>query len=296
MNNLNLFKKEFDLYLKNYFDEKIKVIKDFTKDAFIIDYIKYAQKITLAGGKRIRPFIAYLAYLAFGGKEKEKSLRILMSLEILHMFALIHDDIMDKGSVRHGIRTSHIYIGEKLKKERMSKNYQNFGISQAILLGDLFFNWAAEIINLNSDFEKSIQKIRKFFFDMADGTIVGQMLDVDSKSRQKITPTLDSKINYLKTARYSFIYPLLIGASLAKELTPREEKFCKELGLALGIAFQSQDDIFDADQKYKDLGSQKDIIKNNLKNAKRIIENMEMEEKYKKKFMDLVEIIKKRTF
>ena len=297
MNDLNLFKTEFDLYLKNYLDKKIEEIKIYTEDNSVIDCITYAKRITLAGGKRIRPFIACLAYQAFGGREKEKSLRLLISLEIFHIFALIHDDIMDKGSTRHGIPTSHIYVGEKLKKERGNKNYEHFGNSQAILLGDLFFNWATEIINLNSDFDQTIiQRIRPLFFDMVDGTIIGQMLDVDSQSRQKITPALNYKINYLKTARYSFIYPLLIGASLAKKLTPHVEKFCKDLGLGLGMAFQSQDDIFDTDQKYKDLESQKKIVEDNLKNAKSIIANMEMKPEYKKKFLDLVEILEKRTF
>lgn len=296
MNNLNVFKHEFDFYLKNYFDKKIQIIKNYTKDVSIIDYIKYTKKITLSGGKRIRPFVAYLAYQAFGGREKEKSLKFLISLEVFHIFALIHDDIMDKGNMRHGIYTSHIYIGEKLKKKE-NKNYEHLGNSQAILLGDLLYNWAAEIINLNSDFDQStIQRVRKLFFDMVDGTIIGQMLDVDSQSQQKITPALNSKINYLKTARYSFIYPLLIGASLVKELSPNTAKFCKELGLGLGVAFQSQDDIFDNDQKHKDLESQKKIVEDNLKNAKIIIANIEMEKEYRNKFIDLVEIIEKRTF
>ncbi|MDO8621464.1 MAG: polyprenyl synthetase family protein [Candidatus Levybacteria bacterium] len=297
MNDLEVFKQKFDPYLQDYLDKKMKSIINYTKDSSIIDYINYAKKITLSGGKRIRPFIAFLTYQAFGGKETEKVLKLLIALEIFHIFALIHDDIMDKGNMRHGIYASHIYIGEKLKKERGNKNYEHFGNSQAILLGDLFFNWATEIINLNLDFDQSaIQRVRKFFFDMVDGTIVGQMLDIDSQSRQKIIPTLNSKINYLKTARYSFIYPLLIGASLAGELTSHAERFCKELGLGLGIAFQSQDDIFDTNRKHKDLASQKEIVKDNIKSAKIIIANMEMEIKYKKKFLDLVEIIEKRTF
>lgn len=289
MNDLILFKKGFDIHLKNFLASKIAHIKQYTKDKFVIDYINHANEIALSGGKRIRPFIAYLAYLAFGGIEKEKTIKILMSLEIFHLFALVHDDIMDKDQLRHGVSTSHVYIGNELKK-RIDNNYEHFGISQAILVGDLLFNWACEIISLSSE-----KNVRKFFFEMVEGTVIGQMLDVESKSNKNITEDLISEINYLKTARYTFIYPLFIGASLSGSLTAEMKKFCNELGLNLGMAFQAQDDIFDSDNK-KYIESQKKLIKNNMETARKLIEKSKMETGYKNKFLDFIEMLKKRKF
>ncbi|MDZ4228590.1 MAG: polyprenyl synthetase family protein, partial [Candidatus Levybacteria bacterium] len=260
--NLQEFKKEFDIQLKNFLDNKIEQIKSYTKDPHVIDYLNHANLIALSGGKRVRPFIAYLSYSAFREKNSpanEETIKFLISLEIFHLFALIHDDIMDKDKLRHGISTSQFYIENELKRKG-NKDSKHIGISQAILVGDLFFNWAWEIISSNN------QKIvSNFFSEMVEGTISGQMLDIESKN-EDLTQDLMHQINYLKTARYSFIYPLLIGASLAKNLTNDETKFLKELGLSLGIAFQTQDDIFDSDNKSQ-IESQNKIIKTNMENA-----------------------------
>ncbi|MDP2638022.1 MAG: polyprenyl synthetase family protein [Candidatus Levybacteria bacterium] len=289
--NLQEFKKEFDIQLKNFLDNKIEQIKSYTKDPHVIDYLNHANLIALSGGKRVRPFIAYLSYSAFREKNSpanEETIKFLISLEIFHLFALIHDDIMDKDKLRHGISTSQFYIENELKRKG-NKDSKHIGISQAILVGDLFFNWAWEIISSNN------QKIvSNFFSEMVEGTISGQMLDIESKN-EDLTQDLMHQINYLKTARYSFIYPLLIGASLAKNLTNDETKFLKELGLSLGIAFQTQDDIFDSDNKSQ-IESQNKIIKTNMENAKKLIEKSKMEKGYKEKFLEFIKTIEKRRF
>lgn len=289
MNDLQKFKEKFDPYLKKFLEQKIDSLNKYSTDSHIADYINHAKKIALFGGKRIRPFIAYLSYCAFGGKEKERIINVLLSLEIFHLFCLIHDDIMDKDKSRHGILTSHLYIANELKK-RDNGDYEHFGISQAILIGDLFFNWAWEIISLNSD-----KNIGKLFSEMIDGTAVGQMLDIESKSNNKISENLIHEINYLKTARYTFIYPLLIGASLSRNLNRDEEKFLEELGFNLGMTFQTQDDIFDSDNK-KYIESQKKLIKNSIENSKKLIERSRIEKEYKEKFLDFIETIRQRKF
>lgn len=284
--NLEGFKKEFDIHLEKLLSQKIKQISSYTKNPYVIDYLNHAKKIALSGGKRIRPFIAYLSYLAFGGKKQEQVIKILVALEIFHLFALIHDDIMDKDQLRHGIPTSQAYIANELRK-RGNKDSKHLGLSQAILVGDLFFNWAWEIISAQKN-------VSKLFSGMVDGTAVGQMLDVESKNKS-IDQALIYEINYLKTARYSFIYPLLIGAYLAKDLNSNENRLLEKLGLSLGMAFQTQDDIFDSDNK-SHIEAQKEIIKNNIENAKKLIEKSKMKKEYKNKFTEFIETIKKRKF
>jgi geranylgeranyl diphosphate synthase type I len=258
-------------------------------------------------------------YGSLGGKDINNALKLLVSLEVFHSFELMHDDIIDKGTLRHGITTSHIYITNKLKKEKRSGDLIYIGNSQAILLGDILFSWAMESLNTNTDFNpKIINKVIKLFYQMADEVHIGQMIDIDLTTRKKVSKEfIDEKIR-LKTAGYSFIKPFQIGAALAGRETSEVEKFCKEFGLKMGIAFQTQDDLLDitsTDEKlqkttssdklqhqhtyfthFKSLNIGKEIIETNFNEAKDLVKNLPVNQEAKKKFFDLIEIIQTRTF
>ena len=317
MEDLGRFKQEFDIYLAHYLDKKIKLISKFTKDPSILDYINYIKKITLSGGKRIRPYLAYLMYQTLKGKKNEKVLKFLVSLEMFHSFCLIHDDIIDKSGLRHGIPTSHTYIKNKLKTEKRIGDMEHSGNSQAILLGDILLTWSQEIINLNNYFDlKVLQKVKTYFYEMVDEVSVGQMIDTDIVTRIKVSKDLIDEKTQLKTAGYSFVKPLLIGAALSNKITKKIENFCKEFGLAMGIAFQTQDDLFDITSSDKQLGKTtsldksqnqhtyftyfpsidygKEIIKDNLEKAKELVRELKVENYYKQKFLNIVEIIENR--
>jgi len=319
MENLLIFKKKFDILLENYLDVKIKQISKYTKDASILDYINYLKKNSLHGGKRIRPYLAYLAYQTFSDEENENVMKLLVSLEIFHSFCLIHDDIIDKGNLRHGIPTSQAYIYSKLKKENRIGDLRHVSNSQAILLGDILFSWTQEILNLNNDLDlKIMQKVKSYFYKMIDEVVIGQMLDADIVTRKNVSKELIDNKTQLKTAGYSFIKPLLIGAALSGNTNRDIENFCKEFGLAMGIAFQTQDDLLDitsSDQKlgkttsldktqnqhtyftyFPSLEYGKEIIKDNFGKARKIVDNLKVNEIYKQKFLNLIEIIEKRTF
>ncbi|HSX41002.1 MAG TPA: polyprenyl synthetase family protein [Candidatus Saccharimonadales bacterium] len=217
MKDLQNFKQEFDAILKDYFETKISA---FSKDPFLQNILNHAKNITLNGGKRIRPYVAYLTYESLGGKDREKTLQTLIGIELFHAFALVHDDIIDNADTRHNVKTLHTV----------------FGNSQAILVGDLLFAWSQEVF--------ADSKANKYYFKMANDTVLGQMIDVKLAAEEKATrQQLEQKI-LLKTARYTFVYPMQIGAVLANA----DEKilsFCKTFGEKLGFAFQMQDDVFD---------------------------------------------------
>jgi len=319
MNNIELFKKNFDPYLKEYLNKKIRNTSDYTGDPFIQDYIRYIKKLILAGGKRIRPYIAFLIYEILGGKEKTQTLKFLVSLELFHSFCLVHDDIMDKAGFRHGIKSINKYILGKLNQQKRLNDLVHIANSQSILSGDLLFNWSYEILNLNNDFsQKIMQKIRIIFHKMADEVIVGQMIDVDTTTRKKVSKELIDEKTRLKTAGYSFIKPLQIGAALAGKNAKKVEKFCKEFGLAMGIAFQTQDDLLDitsSDKKlqkttsldksqnqhtyftyFKSLEEGKKIMEKNFNKAKDLVKKLSINGDAKKKFLNLIELIQTRTF
>lgn len=220
------FKKRFDPVLRRILDRKIGEMKALSADSFTLEVIGYARKLLLSGGKRVRPYLAFLTYRAAGGKKD--ILEILAGLELFHAFALVHDDIMDRGMERHGVPTTHRLYGD----------------GQAILLGDLLFNWAYELI--------APTEARDVFAKMVDEVILGQMLDVDAVNRKKVSDRfLEDKMR-LKTASYTFIRPLQFGAALAGKRGLFD--WCERFGLPLGLAFQIQDDLLDLTASTSTLG------------------------------------------
>jgi geranylgeranyl diphosphate synthase type I len=318
MEDLGLFKKNFDIYLDRYLEKKINNISRFTKDSSALSYLNYLKIISLSGGKRIRPYLAYLMYKTLSKKPNEKILEFLVFLEIFHIFCLIHDDVMDKSDLRHGALTAQKYVFDALKKENRIGDLKHVGNSQAILLGDIMLAWSQEIINSNQYFpQKIISKINEFFYDMVDEVSVGQMIDVDIVTRKETSKQLIDEKTKLKTAGYSFTKPLLIGAVLSGEISKDIETFCKEFGLTMGMAFQTQDDLLDiisTDKKLGKTASQdksqnqhtyftyfpsieygKKIIKDNFIKARRLIKELKIDILDKQEFLKLIGVIEKRT-
>lgn len=258
------FKRRFDPILGAALDKKMKEMAALTRDPYILGIARHGRTLVMEGGKRIRPYLAYIAKQsaerkAQSVKTEKQTLEILVGLELFHAFALVHDDIMDKGKDRHGVPTANRVYGD----------------AQAILLGDLLFNWASEII--------APTKGQPIFAKMVDEVILGQMLDVDAIRRDKVSDGFIQDKMRLKTASYSFIRPMQFGVSLAgvgahgnapspgnarsmgaprtagasggeaNNHSPLHE-FCERFGLPLGLAFQIQDDLLDLTATSKKLG------------------------------------------
>lgn len=230
------FKKRFDPVLKRTLDKKIAIYATHTSDPFILEMIDYASKLLLTSGKRVRPYMAYLGYATSGGRSEARALPLFAGLEFFHAFALVHDDIMDRGTERHGIPTAHVYVEQRLKKMGRSGNAAHLGQSQAILIGDLLFSWANECL--------AGTKAYPIFIRMIDEVLTGQMIDVDVMTRRSVEDGLVMEKMRLKTATYTFVRPMQVGAALAGA-NGKMEKFCEAYGLPLGLAFQIQDDLLD---------------------------------------------------
>lgn len=237
------FKQTFVPYLEQAIEEKFSHYSHYTKDEGILTMIHYTKEI-IGGGKCIRPYMAYLMYESLGGEDKDKVMNALVSLEVFHSFALVHDDIIDKGMTRHGKITVHNYVSQTLKtQKRWSLDYGHVGNGQAILAGDLLFAWSLERFIAFNDLPYHSQAWQ-CFMKMIDEVVVGQMIDVDIMTRDRVDMSLIETKMRLKTAGYTFVRPMQIGVALAGKSEDMDQ-FCVDFGQALGLAFQTQDDILD---------------------------------------------------
>lgn len=233
---IQAFKKRFDPVLEQLLGRILVSYRSLTSDVFIRETIDYSRELLMAGGKRVRPYMAWLTYKASGGKDDKRALEVFAGLELFHAFALVHDDIMDHGTERHGIKTAHQQIAARLKQLKRSGDHQHLGEAQAILIGDLLFAWSIGQVAGTSGWPA--------FQKMIDEVMVGQMIDVDVMTRRNVDDTLLADKMRLKTASYTFVRPMQVGAAYAGA-NGKTARFCEAYGLPLGTAFQIQDDLLD---------------------------------------------------
>ncbi len=244
--DLSSFREQFEPHLRRFLHKKEQDIARYTRNIFLQHLCTEPRRLLEAGGKRIRPLLCYAGYLAGGGRDNEAALQATVSLELFHAFALVHDDIMDRGEDRHGVPTVHRSIEGLLRQEVRRGDVPHVALSQAIIVGDLLFSWAIEALSLAAFPEARLAAARQALFTMSDEVMIGQMLDVDLTTRTRSSAEELREKMVLKTAGYTFRRPFEIGLALAGNEDKRLSTFAEVFGSALGLAFQIQDDLMDA--------------------------------------------------
>lgn len=236
------FKKKFDPLLQKNFEKRIRQASKM--DPLTKDAVSMIMNYTMSGGKRIRPAFLYYSYLATGGKNYGEIIKISMASEILHSFALIHDDIIDKDTVRHGRDTIHEEYKKLANKYNPKKDKTHFGNSMAIIVGDMANSMARDIIfdtNFRDDIKlKFLDKLEKIILSTCSGEILDIVMsyrDQDNAIEKQIL-----KMYEMKTAFYTFEGPIHLGCILAEADKSYLDLFFK-YSLFLGKAFQIKDDI-----------------------------------------------------
>lgn len=237
---LGEFKKKIDPEIGKYFDRTIRDAEE--RDKIIADALRYVKKLILAGGKRLRPAFMYYGYLAAGGKEKNEILKTSASIELVHIFLLIHDDVIDKDKKRHGLDTVNARykkIGEKIFP---GVDHNHFGNSMAIIVGDMISALGNQILyEAELDPKLIIQALHKLQ-SLISMTGIGEAQDVYMEYKKKASEEEILAMYENKTAKYTIEGPLHLGAILGgadKHLL----KILTDYSLPIGIAFQIQDDI-----------------------------------------------------
>jgi geranylgeranyl diphosphate synthase type I len=243
------FKAVFDREFEAEIQERVLAFESYTTDETLKSLIRHVQTLIRAGGKRVRPYVCVTSYLAFGGSEDNLPFirRRVMALELFHLFALIHDDIIDCGKTRHGVPTIHEFAKNLLRKEGRRGDVNHIANSHAVMVGDLVFSWAHALWfegYAEKEYKEEYARATTYFSQMSTEVIVGEMLDVDMTTRQTVSHNLITQKTLLKTATYTFTRPMQIGLSFA-DWTKEAETFCTDFGTSLGFAFQLQDDLLD---------------------------------------------------
>lgn len=249
--SLEEFQTEFNTVLQSYITERNTLSRYTTTAPLVQKVVDHTIHIALHGGKRLRPYMCMLAYQACGGMDIDKVLKFSVALELFHIFALIHDDMIDKGKERHGIPTTHEFVREVISSYPRGDS-QHLGNSFGVLAGDIIFSWSYELV-----MKCGAPEVQQIFAQMIDEVLVGQMLDVSLMTQVHVQPEVLATKNELKTALYSFVNPMLIGHAFAESerqsvgqistvdgYVPTVD-ILRELGIAIGQAFQIQDDMLD---------------------------------------------------
>ena len=200
------------------------------------------EALVAAGGKRLRPVFCYWGHIGAGGTAADRIVRVGAGLEMLHTFALIHDDVMDLSPVRRGRLASFRALRELAAGIPHRGDPDRFGASAAVLAGDLALVLADRLLATSGFAAEPLGRAFARYDRMRTRAIAGQYLDLLAAYRGDADEDTARRIGTLKSAGYTVADPLAIGALLATDDT-RVVEVLEAYGRPVGEAFQLRDDV-----------------------------------------------------
>lgn len=207
--------------LKDVIDRALANLSYNNEAPRLIDPIKYILSI---GGKRLRPVMSLMACNLFSDKIDDAIIPAA-GLEIFHNFTLVHDDIMDRSTMRRGFPSVH----------------NKWNVNQAILSGDVMAFVANECF-LQTPAENLVRVFR-IFNKAAVEVCVGQQIDMNFEKAVIVSQGEYLRMIELKTA-VLLAASLKIGAVIGAA-DEKDAELLYDFGRNLGLAFQIQDDVLD---------------------------------------------------
>ena len=201
------------------------------------------EDFVLSGGKRLRPAFAYWGWRAAATEDPGPGVLLLFAaLELLHACALVHDDVIDRSATRRGRPTAHVEFAALHRGRKWRGSPEDFGISAAILLGDLALAWADDIVfgaDLSADAQRRVQRV---WADIRTEVLAGQYLDIVAEASAAESIASAMNVDLFKTACYTVSRPLQLGVAAAADRPDVQAAF-GQFGTDLGVAFQLRDDV-----------------------------------------------------
>jgi len=204
--------------------------------------LEAARYSVLHGGKRLRPALVFGA-AAWAGASTASATPAAVSVECLHAYSLIHDDLpaMDDDALRRGQPTTHIAFDE----------------ATAILAGDALQALAFAVLAEHADLGAVAALAQIKYLGEAvgfNGMALGQAIDLEAMGQQLNLEALEAM--HRKKTGALIVASILMGASAEQVLPTATETILRRYGEAVGLAFQIQDDILDLTGTTVELGKQ----------------------------------------
>ena len=200
------------------------------------------RRLVLSGGKRLRPAFCHWGYVGAGGGTNDQiDIDAGAAFELMHAFALFHDDVMDDAATRRGQPTTHTLASSDHEAKGWSGESRRFGEGVAILVGDLAFVFADRLLDAAPREALRIWDVLRIELN------IGQYLDILGSVQRERDITKADRICRYKSGKYTIERPLHLGAALIApdrldDLLPALSAY----GLPLGDAFQMRDDVMGA--------------------------------------------------
>ncbi len=203
----------------------------------------------LDGGKYVRSTFMYIGWLCGDHEYADRdpahhdaAVRAAASLELLHAFALIQDDVMDCSPLRRARPAAHVSFSRWHGERGLAGSSDRFGESAAILLGDLCLVWAEQMLRRSGVGRPALDRVWPHYDDMRTELAIGQFADLVNSSHA--LPTLEEVLDVLrrKSGNYTVRRPLEIGAVMAG-CDDDVVDALSAYGAAIGEAFQLRDDL-----------------------------------------------------
>lgn len=223
------------------------------------------RRLVVGGGKRLRPAFVYWGHRATGADHDDVAIAAGAAVEMLHGFALMQDDVMDRSNRRRGAPTAHEILAQEYRDGELRTQAEAsrrpvgdsadddhrgdppgdaawFGFSAAILASDLAVAWATELLASATLPEGRAAAARRVFADLRVEVIGGQYLDLRLAGLRDASATDALRVALLKSGRYTVTRPLQLGATIAGGGTEVIDTL-QTYGDAVGTAFQLRDDV-----------------------------------------------------
>jgi len=189
----------------------------------------------MLGGKRVRPALCYATAALNPNQNAAAVRRAAVAIEFIHCYSLAHDDLpcMDNDLLRRGQPTCHVAFGE----------------DTALLAGDILQSMAFEVLGSRL-FDQGaavdapiVLKQMQILATATSKMVNGQVLDLQAEGKHVNQEQLEN-IHRNKTGALISAAIMMAAVTIFNGTDQAIPKL-REFGLAIGLAFQVQDDILD---------------------------------------------------
>jgi len=229
------FAAELESVLTAFLDDRVRMLELVGPE--LGDGAARLRQLATEGGKRIRPWFVEWGHLAAGGSPDGRLARAAAAIELVHAFALVQDDVIDRSRLRRGRPALHVALADA--------GGEHHGNSAALLLSDLAFIWA-DVLVCESGYEGILlNRALGVFNHLREEVTIGQFQDLVATSFSRYDESSALAVNLRKTAGYTVLRPIHLGMVLAgatESLLEGVDGYAEPAG----TAFQLRDDMLGA--------------------------------------------------